>query len=671
MNRLTCVITTIVLLAATAAMVPGLRADEVIRLAPRQSRPESAKPVERVEIGEPRRGFDYEVFESHLESLWFQRKTFLANRRLDDANRQLERIRTFCAEEGIRGLTVLSGALIAESKRSLAEGNHDQALAALHYAEAFDPGRPQVFVGRAAVHWSSDGVSMAVIRDLAQAVRASSVRSVRELTVVHQTAYALAVSLILCLLFFSLLMLFRYQVVFRHEVEEFVGPDIHERWAKLIGWIALSIPLTLWFGAGWTAIYWLVICFRFMNRGERMTAAFLLLVCALSMPAYRMIVGVYGTTADPAVRTTLASAKGEYNPERIVKLRRMVEAHPDDPVYRFLLGGLFKNGRYFEEAFNEYRAVLEIAPSLAPAHINIGNIFYATGQYSEAVVNYRRALESEPDSFLAYFNMHLAQSEDFKFSSAEESLRHARELEPGRVTELLSGASVWGDRPAAQDASLRITSIWDAALQGRRPQLSATPKEKTAGLGGSMQVLNPLGVVSILAILLCLVSGIVSRSVEAARRCIRCGRPFCTRCKSGREAREYCSQCVHMYVLGDGLAPGTKARKLYEVERHARRTRRARGILSAVLPGSAQLLRGHSGAGVLFMLFWIGALIVTIPGLISPVLSMFGMSLRMQLVEPGYVPAAYTTRPMVVLGIFALGAVWISANLWRLRRGEK
>ncbi len=671
MNRLTCVITTIILIAATAAMIPGVRADDVIRLAPREPKTEAVNPDQRVEIGEPRRGFDYEVFESHLESLWFQRKTFLANRRLDDANRQLERIRTFCAEEGIRGLTVLAGALIAESKRSLAEGNHDQALAALHYAEAFDPGRPQVYVGRAAVHWSADGLSMALVRDVFQAIRASSTRSIRELTIVHQTAYALAVSLALCLLFFSLLMLFRYQVVFRHEVEELVGPDVHERWAKLIGWVAVSIPLTLWFGAGWAAIYWLVICFRFMNRSERMTAAFLMLVCALSMPAFRMIVGVYGTTADPAVRTTLASAKGEYNPERIVKLRRMVEAHPDDPAYRFLLGGLFKNGRYFEEAFNEYRAALEIAPSLASAHINIGNIFYATGQYSEAVVNYRRALESEPDSFLAYFNMHLAQSEDFKFSSAEESLRLARELEPRRVTELLSGASVWGDRPAAEDASLRITSIWDAALQGRRPNLSSTPEEKSAGLGWSTQVLNPLGAVSLLAIVLCLVSGIVSRSVETARRCIRCGRPFCNHCKSGREAREYCSQCVHMYVLGDGLAPGTKARKLYEVERHARRTRRSRGILSAVLPGSAQLLSGRSGTGVLFLLFWISALIVAIPGLIAPLLSMVGIDLRMQLVEPGNVPAAYTTRPMAILGLFALAVAWTCANLWRLRRGER
>src|SRR6185295_17796528 len=102
-------------------------------------------------------------------------------------------------------------------------------------------------------------------------------------------------------------------------------------------------------------------------------------------------------------------------------------------------------------------------------HINIGNIFYATGQYSEAITNYRRALDIDPGSFLAYFNLHLAQSEDFRFSAADESLRMARSLDADRVADLLSAASGWGDRPAVQDAFLRMGSVWEAAIGGRRP----------------------------------------------------------------------------------------------------------------------------------------------------------------------------------------------------------
>ena len=39
-----------------------------------------------------------------------------------------------------------------------------------------------------------------------------------------------------------------------------------------------------------------------------------------------------------------------------MKLRELVGAHPDDPMYRFLLAGLYKNGRYFEEAFGSTNA---------------------------------------------------------------------------------------------------------------------------------------------------------------------------------------------------------------------------------------------------------------------------------------------------------------------------
>jgi tetratricopeptide (TPR) repeat protein len=75
-------------------------------------------------------------------------------------------------------------------------------------------------------------------------------------------------------------------------------------------------------------------------------------------------------------------------------------------VYRFLIAGLYKNGRYFEEAFEEYKRALLLDPRLVPAHINIGNIFHTTGQHGEAIANYHRALDIDPRS-LALFNLHL------------------------------------------------------------------------------------------------------------------------------------------------------------------------------------------------------------------------------------------------------------------------
>src|SRR5262249_42668361 len=148
------------------------------------------------------------------------------------------------------------------------------------------------------------------------------------------------------------------------------------------------------------------------------------------------------------------------------------------------------------------------------------------------------------------------------------------------------------------------------ALSGQA--LKPGREEEGSGEAGLRPLLNPLTGASLAALLACLVLAF-STQRDPARRCIRCGRPFCPACKSQREAHEYCSQCVHLFVLGDGLAPQTKMRKMYEVERHDRRTRRMRRLVSLVLPGSAQLLRGRTGAGVLLLVIWMAALIAWQP----------------------------------------------------------
>jgi tetratricopeptide (TPR) repeat protein len=655
-------------LAAAGAVATAPQADEgVIRLRERRT-PGVPASGERVRIDEPRRGFDYEAFEARLESVWFQRKTFLASGRFDDAAQILEQIRSSCAEEGVQRLEHLSGALVAEAQRYYREGSHDRALDTLRFADAFDRDRPQVHLMRAAIHWRQGGGFVAAAGQVLAALRAALVRSVQDLSLFPRLAFLAGLALVAAAAVFALLIVARYQVPLRHEVEELLVDSVPLAAARAAGWAVLGLPLLLWFGAGWLVPYWLTVTFRFMQRGERLVALVLLGACACTMPAYRTAVALFGTAADPAVRTTLLAIDGEYDPDRIVRLRELVETHPDDAAYHFLLAGLYRNGRYLEEAFAEYKEALRLDPRLAAAHVNIGNIFYATGQHGEAVANYRKALDLDPAAFLAHFNMHLAQSEDFRFRAAEESLRQARELDPARVAELLADASSWGDRPAARDATLQLASVWDAALEGRHPLRASTSLGAPAGAG---RWIDPFSVICGIALAGCAVSGVLSRDRNTARRCIRCGRPFCQHCKSGREAREYCSQCLHLFVLGDGLAPGIKTRKLYEVERQERRTDRLRKLASLVCPGAGQILRGRTAVGLVLATAWIAALIAMRPALLGFPARLIGTDLRPELlVDSAVVPLAFSADPLGMIAVAALPLLWLAGNAWRWRRRE-
>jgi tetratricopeptide (TPR) repeat protein len=621
-------------------------------------------------LGQTRRGFDHESFEAQLEALWFQRKAYLADGRETDATDQADAIRAFCKEEGVKRMENLAAALIAESERYLLEGRHDIALESLDLALALDPGRPQTHFARAAALRKSDAGLLASGGEFVRGLKASLVHALQSLSLVSAAALVLVVAVIGLVLVFALLMLFRYQIPFRHEVEEIAVHFADERIAQATGWFMLFLPLVLWVSTGWAALYWIVITFRFMRRGEKAAAAILLIAASLAMPAYRAAVSIFGVTADPVVRTTLASAGGEYNPDRILKLQRLVQAYPEDPSYRFLLAGLFKNGRYFEEAFAEYREALRIDPGFAQAHINVGNIFYETMQYAEAVASYNRALEYDPDSMLAYFNMHLAQSEAFNFKGAEKSLERARAIDPERLAEMLTAANSGGEGAAVMDASLKMTSVWQAALSGGRPEKSAEAAAGAFPPTLARQLLNPVSLVALGALLACGCALFVSRGHAPALRCIRCGRPFCHYCKSVQEGREYCSQCLHLFVLGDGLAPETKTRKMYEVERYEKRSRAAKRLLSAVLPGAAQILRGNAARGTLLLLAWLSCLIAWQPVVLLPLERITGADLRLDLLEAGSVPAMYGLQASTWMALLALPVIWLLGNAWRRKRRE-
>ena len=630
----------------------------------------SAENHEQVEIQEARRGFDHSAFESRLESLWFQRKALLADGRIEDANTQLERIRAFCFEEGVTRLEYLAGALISEAHRFLKEGNQAQVYTALEFAESFDAGRPQIHLARAAAHWEFSGGLVKTGNELLRALQSSWIRGLRDLTLAHQVTFVAGLALAGAVIIFSLLMLLRYQLPFRHEVQEWVCGFVSAEWSVAAGWLMLGLPLLAWFGAGWAFVYWIVVTFRFMRRNERIVATALLLVSALALPTYNVTIAMFGTTADPAVRNTVSAVVGEYDPDRIVKLRQLVEEHPDDPVYHFLLAQLYTNGRYLEEAFEEYRLAIDLRADLVPAFINIGNVFYTTGQYREAVVNYSRALEREPNSFLAHFNMHLAQSEDFRFTEAEQSLTKAREVDATRVAALLSSSGAIGDRSRVQDATLHMASIWESAVGGTRSVRFSSEIAASGASVGAPRLINAISVVSLLGIIACYAMLLLRRGKVSARRCIRCGRAFCHHCKSSRDdAKEYCSQCMHLFVLGDGLEPGTKQRKLFEVERYEKRWKRLRILFSVVLPGAGQMLKGKTGLGLVLIVVWIAAVIAAQPVVLFPFERWIGADLHASVfLSSDSVPVVYGTSPLAFVALLLLLPIWLVGNLWQRKR---
>ncbi len=616
------------------------------------------------QISPSRRGFDYDAFDARLEGLWFQRKAFLAEGRDAEAARQSELIRAFVAEEGVRRLESPAGALIAEAERFLREGSYEKALASLALAESLDPGRPQVRFARAEVLWKSGAGALGAAAEALAGLRAVIAAPLRNPTILEPAALLGVLAILGVVAVFSVLMVIRYQVPFRHEVEEWLIHRGHERLSVAGGWALLALPAILWFAAGWIALYWIAITFRFMRRAERLTAAILLLASAAALPAYRLAVGLYGLTADPMVRTTLAAASGTYDPDRIVKLKELVDSHPDSPVYRFLLAGLYKNGRYLEEAYDQYKQVLRLAPETHQARINIGNIFFLMGQYGEAMTQYRKAIELRPDSALAYYNLYLTQNNAFRLNEAKATLDQARGIDPDQVDQLLAASRGDGGHALVVDAAFDFRSILRSTVEGRRlgEWLSAAP-DANPWRSAARGFLNPVSLACLATLIAGALGAWAARARPAARACVRCGRPFCPYCKARRDHADYCSQCVHLFVLGDGLAPETKSRKMYEVERHDRTRRLIARSASIAFPGAGQVLRGRPLGGVAILTMWVAALVAAGPAWLAPFERGLGADLRVDLLASPTVPHAWVVDPLVLLAIPVALAAWLAGNV--------
>ena len=621
-------------------------------------------------LAEGRRGFDVQAFDGRFDGLWFQRKVYARERRDADAIRQSELLHDFVGDEGVRRLEVPAGALVLESESWLREGSRDKALASLALAESLDPGRAQIARARARV-LSAFGAG--IFPTAAEWLRAAqlALSAARDPAWLHEAAFLLVLALAVLTALFALFMALAHQVALRHDVEEWLIGRHHEAWAQAGGWAVLLLPLVVWVGAGWLIFYWIAVTFRYMRSAERALAIVLLLAMAGVTPAYRYTVGLYGLAADPAVRTTLDAANGGYDPDRVVKLRALVDAHPNEPVYRFLLAGLYKNGRYFEDAFEEYRRVLDQAPSTYQAHINLGNIFFAIGQYGEAMTHYRRALQTRPDSVLAHYDMYLAQSDSFKLKEAAESLSRVREIDPEETNRLLSSGSRSEGEAKVVDAAIDIGSIWRATVEGRqaRDWLGADPAE-TTGAGVLDGLLHPVDVAAVLTLLTCAVLAFAFSGRAAAQPCLRCGRPFCPDCKSNRDTHPYCDQCVHLFVLRDGLAPETKSRKMYEIEHHERWRRIGRRLAGVLLPGGSHLLSGRAWSGAALALAWTLAWVAAAPEILGPLERFIGLDLHIASLRSGPIPAISGLDAATLVGIPLGIAAWMAAALTARRPGR-
>ncbi len=578
-----------------------------------------------------------------LSGFWFRYDALQKRGDADGAARQAASALEFMKRQGLRGAPDIAGALLSEARRALDAGDYRRARESFTLAGRFEPGLPAAHFGLAATLLRGD-------RDLTGAVAEWWTGLRHCLTDPKSFYYRLGnAALIVYLGLIAggtaalVLLTVRSVPALAHDLQERSGGRLSEQTARLAGWGLVALPVAAFLPFAWILALWSALFFTYFRGPERIVAITALLLLAAAGPSGRAVELHFGTIADPEARALMEAARGHYGPQQEQALQRLAKKHPDDALFPFLLASAYHAGGRLDDAMTQFRRVLEIDPRQARALVNLGNLHFLHQEFPLALEMYRRAGEADPTLALAHYNSHLAYLETFRLEAADGELKEARRRDDALVTELVDRAEEGRGPRSPVDAALPKQAIWRKAmrlrLQGGLVEEARRALTAPATLAGGAGLAAALFLPGI---------GLAPRS-GAARRCRRCGRPFCRRCQVATKYPEHCSQCMHLFILRDGVAPGVKARKMEEVARYRRRLFFGGRLVNLALPGSGHIVAGRALLGASLLAAW-GA-------------TWIGFALRGELlVSPEWIVPALGSNPVVGLAALAL-PIWLAGNL--------
>ena len=578
-----------------------------------------------------------------LAGLWFRQRALVEKGDAEGAAQQMKSALEFMKREGLRAAPEIAAAFLADARRSLVEGDYRRAKDSFALAARFEPWLPAAHFGMALTLLKGDRDLPGAFAEWWAGLRASAGEPGSFFYLAGNVFLSTLLGLLLGACVALLLLGKRSAPAFFHDLVERSAGRLSEGTARLLGWTLLALPLLALAPAVWALAIWAALFFTYLRGAEKAVAAAALLLLLAAAPGGRLIAWHFRTAADPAARALILAANESYGLQQEEALKGLARDHPDEEMFPFLLGSAYRAGGRIDEAIAEYNKALTINPRDARARVNLGNLYFLRQQFPAAIARYREASDADPNLMLAHYNSHLAHSEAFHLEAAEEELALARRLDDARVTELLARDPAERGKSAPLDARYPERAIWGRALtlrlEGGLRQEALGALTSPAALAGTSGLLAALFLPGLA----------IAPRAGAARRCRRCGRPFCRRCQVTTKYPDSCAQCMHLFILRDGVAPGVKNKKMDEVARYRRRVDLGARVLNLVMPGGGHVLGGRTLPGTALLMAWCGL--------------MFAVTSRgALLVSPEWIAPASGSIAMLPLALAAL-VVWLIGNL--------
>jgi tetratricopeptide (TPR) repeat protein len=263
----------------------------------------------------------------------------------------------------------------------------------------------------------------------------------------------------------------------------------------------------------------------------------------------------------------------------------------------------------------------------------LGNVYFFQENYGQAI-EYYQAAEALPISdakLRAYvlYNHGQALRSRLEFAAGDAKVQEALQIWPDLVHRPTQGMAL-DYLPSPSEAFEPAGPSWFAVglrqwLQDRRLWVLLL----LAGLWGLLRW--------------------VRWPPYRAQACDRCGMPYCPDCIGVDMRRPYCSQCLHLFVIKDGLSSDLRQEKLRQILRREHAQVLWTTVIDLLIPGGGWWIRTERLSSLLRLAAWSGAwTFFWIPAVRSD-----------WLIGAAFVPIFILAGWIALLGIYGLNLIWV------------
>jgi Tetratricopeptide repeat len=355
------------------------------------------------------------------------------------------------------------------------------------------------------------------------------------------------------------------------------------------------------------AIYTGLLSFRLGRREGSLVVLFFMtaLLIAGGLPILAPWAG--GPTLDDPSLLVNRAMKSPYDPDLAAALQTCATADPSEPLYPFALGTLARRGGDLDLAAHELTQATLLRPNTASALVNLGNVAFAQENYARAGDLYERAARLRPTAVEPHYNLAQVYTKQLLFAEASREQSVATGLAFDRVRDMSRISAPQLNR-TVMDAEPSSEALWNLARR-------EAPKRAGVALAGNRWLvfvgrLGPKGpfALSLLPALFLMFAGlgqILARKLQTIH-CSNCQKVVCRRCVHRMQQRAFCRDCFES-VKDLKSIEFTRLLLSRRDRKAARRRTIGEAVVTFVVPGAGQMLRGASLTGFAAILVMVAA----------------------------------------------------------------